>query len=166
MSKFRFFTVALSVAFLFTLVSSVNADPVHVPPGQVKFNLAEVDTFDVFDLGKADIRGLLSEHFANNNGNHFGFRNLFSEWFVNNGRPAGSDGELTNPFTNNGKHQGFSVASTRPGMRIGLSNPRNPQSSVSQNPEPTGMLLLGTGLAAGAAFLRRKTRKRKQAAKG
>ena len=62
---------------------------------------------------------------------------------------------------NNGKHLGFSVAATNGGVKFGLATPRNPSVSVTQNPEPTGMLLLGTGLAAGAAFARRRTRKRR-----
>jgi hypothetical protein len=166
MSKTRVLTAALSVAFLFTFASSVSADPVHVPPGQVKFNLFEVQTFDFSEIGKADIRALLSDHFANNNGNHFGFRNQLSDLSTSSDdRQLGSSGVLSeNPFANNnGKHLGFSVASTGRGLKIGLTNhPRRPNTSVTENPEPTGMILLGTGLAAGAAFLRRKTRGRRR----
>src|ERR1043166_5315229 len=42
---------------------------------------------------------------------------------------------------NNGRHLGFSVASFHGGVKFGLSNPRTPTASVTQNPEPTGMLL-------------------------
>ena len=58
---------------------------------------------------------------------------------------------------NNGKHLGFSVIAHRtgPGLIGGKTAP-----SVSQNPEPTAMVLLGTGLAASAAIARRKNRKR------
>ncbi len=161
MSRFKLLTVALSVAFLFTLTPSVKADPVDIPPGLEKFKLFEVQSFDFSDISKADIRGLLSEHFANNNGNHFGFRNSI-------GRPVDIAENSGSQFAlnNNGRRQGFSVAAVRPGMGFGLSNPRNPHSSVTPNPEPTGMLLLGTGLAAGAAFLRRKTRKRRNVNEG
>jgi MYXO-CTERM domain-containing protein len=130
MSKPGILTVAVSVVFLLTLASSVCADSVHLPPGLEKFNLVEGQTLDLPDVGKADLRGLLAEHFANNNG----------------------------------KHLGFSVAAFRGGMQFGLVNPRRrPSTSVTENPEPTGMLLLGTGLAAVAAFARRRARKRKRA---
>lgn len=173
MSKSVVFTVALCAACLFTLASSVSADPVRVPPGQVKLNLFEVQTSQLSDLGKADIRAMLSDHFANNNGNHFGFRNQLSDSFAaKHGRHVDSSDEVSDPFAgNNGKHLGFSVASNRGGMRFGLLDPRNPQNrtggdnnsrnSVTQSPEPTGMLLLGTGLAAGAAFLRRRMRRKR-----
>jgi hypothetical protein len=62
---------------------------------------------------------------------------------------------------NNGKHLGFSLAAFRQGPKLGIV--RSPQAQVapSQNPEPTAMVLLGTGLAAVAAFARRKSRKRR-----
>ena len=148
--------VALSVAFLFTLVSSVSADPVHLPPGLEKFKLSEVQALDFSDLSEVDIRGLLSDHFANNNGKHLGFINALR------GLTDDRDFEFANG-NNNGKHLGFSVASFNGGLKFGLSKPRRPiDTNVSQNPEPTAILLLGTGLAAGAAFVRRRTRKRRQ----
>lgn len=59
---------------------------------------------------------------------------------------------------NNGKHLGFSIAAVHQGPRLGIVKPLSP-SSVSQNPEPTAMVLLGTGLAAVAAFARRKRKR-------
>ena len=61
---------------------------------------------------------------------------------------------------NNGKHLGFSMSAVTRGPRLGIVRPISP-SSVSQNPEPTAMVLLGTGLAAVAAFARKKSRKRR-----
>src|SRR2546423_3977141 len=59
---------------------------------------------------------------------------------------------------NNGKHLGFSIAAFNHGPKLGIVRPAAP--AVSQNPEPTAMVLLGTGLAAVAAIARRKNRKR------
>ena len=60
---------------------------------------------------------------------------------------------------NNGKHLGFSMSAVNRGPRLGIVKPVSP--SVSQNPEPTAMVLLGTGLAAVAAFARKKGRRRR-----
>ena len=59
---------------------------------------------------------------------------------------------------NNGKHGGFSTA-IHQGPRLGIVRPSTPE--VSQNPEPTAMVLLGTGLAAVGAFARKLNRKRR-----
>ena len=61
---------------------------------------------------------------------------------------------------NNGKHLGFSMAAFHRGPRLGIVKPLSP-SSVSQNPEPTAMVLLGTGLAAVAALARKRSRTRR-----
>ena len=55
---------------------------------------------------------------------------------------------------NNGKHLGFSIAAAHRGPRLGIVRPQSP--GVSQNPEPTAMVLLGTGLAAVGAIARKK----------
>ena len=60
---------------------------------------------------------------------------------------------------NNGKHIGFSMTAVNRGPRLGIVKPVSP--SVSQNPEPTAMVLLGTGLAAVAALARKKGRRRR-----
>ena len=62
--------------------------------------------------------------------------------------------------SNNGKHLGFSVAAVRQGPNLGIVRGAAP--TVTQNPEPATMLLLGTGLAVvGAAFRRRRLQQRK-----
>ena len=59
---------------------------------------------------------------------------------------------------NNGKHLGFSVTSVNRNPMLGIVRPQAP--SVSQNPEPATMVLLGTGLAAITAFMRKRRRPR------
>lgn len=61
---------------------------------------------------------------------------------------------------NNGKHLGFSMTAFRQGPQLGIVRPQTP-AAATQNPEPTAMVLLGTGLAAVAAVARRKGRKRR-----
>ncbi|HEU4511051.1 MAG TPA: PEP-CTERM sorting domain-containing protein [Pyrinomonadaceae bacterium] len=60
---------------------------------------------------------------------------------------------------NNGKHLGFSIAAAHRGPRLGIVRPPSPD--VSQNPEPTAMVLLGTGLAAVAGLARKKKNKKR-----
>jgi hypothetical protein len=62
---------------------------------------------------------------------------------------------------NNGKHLGFSMTSVNRGPKLGIVRPPA-VGDVSQNPEPTAMVLLGTGLAAGGAFARKVNRRRKK----
>jgi len=61
---------------------------------------------------------------------------------------------------NNGKHLGFSMALAHNAPKPEIVRPL-PAASASQNPEPTAMVLLGTGLAAAAAFARKVNRRRK-----
>jgi hypothetical protein len=61
---------------------------------------------------------------------------------------------------NNGKHLGFSVTAINQAPRLGIVRPVT-SAAATQNPEPTAMVLLGTGLAAVAAFARRVNRKRR-----
>jgi hypothetical protein len=60
---------------------------------------------------------------------------------------------------NNGKHLGFSMAAAHRGPRLGIVKPQSPD--VSQNPEPTAMVLLGTGLAAIAGLARKKKNRKR-----
>lgn len=75
--------------------------------------------------------------------------------------PSAETGYLyTGQFeNNNGKHLGFSVSAVHRGPSLGIVRPQSP-ASVTQNPEPATMVLFGTGLAAAAGFVRRKSRKR------
>lgn len=59
---------------------------------------------------------------------------------------------------NNGRHLGFSMSAVSRGPRLGIVRPQAP--SVSENPEPATVLLLGTGLAAAAGLVRKKGRRR------
>ena len=61
---------------------------------------------------------------------------------------------------NNGKHLGFSMTSVNRGPKLGIVRPPATV-EVSQNPEPTAMVLLGTGLAAAGAFARKVNRRRR-----
>ena len=61
---------------------------------------------------------------------------------------------------NNGKHLGFSMTSVNRGPKLGIVRPPATV-EVSQNPEPTAMVLLGTGLAAVGAFARKTNRRRR-----
>ena len=55
---------------------------------------------------------------------------------------------------NNGKHFGFSATAIHRGPQLGIVRPTGP--TVTQNPEPATMILLGTGLAAVGAIIRRR----------
>ena len=131
MSRPRVLTLAVGLVFLLTVASSARADSIRVPPGLEKFNLVD---------GQVDAQILSFPETGKVELNE-----LLSEHFADN----------------NGRHLGFSAASFHGGVKFGLSHPRNPSTSVTQNPEPTGMLLLGTGLAAAAGLARRQVRRRK-----
>ena len=157
MTRSRVLTGIISVVFCLTLVSSVRADRAH---GDLtleklifaeKHNLLGIDIQSVLDTTYEYVG-----HFENNNGKHLGFRNLTN---IDIQRVADTSYLFAGQFeNNNGKHSGFSVA-IHQGPRLGIVRPSTP--SVSQNPEPTAMVLLGTGLAAAAALARKVNRKRR-----
>ena len=177
MNRSRVLTLAVSAIFLVTLVSSVRADSVHTPKALQKLNLGgEFQSLELSGLSKADWRDFLAEHFdtaefggfveqfEGNNGWHLG---LLKNGIVatNNSRfveSGGGNGNGLGNSGNNGKRIGFSMAQTNGGQKFGLFNhPRSPMPSVTENPEPTAMILLGTGLAGAAAFARKRARRRK-----
>ena len=155
MTRSRVLTGIISAVFCLTLVSTARADRAHGNLTLEKLIFAERH-----NLTDIVIESVLNYeyvgHFENNNGKHLGFRNLTNidiQSVVNTGYL------FAPPFeNNNGKHRGFSVAVVQ-GPRLGIVRPTTP--AVSENPEPTAMVLLGTGLAAAAAFARKLNRKRR-----
>ena len=160
MTRSRVLTGIVGAVFCLTLVSSARADRAHGDLRLEKLifaqqhNLTDFDIQSVVDAGYQYVG-----HFENNNGKHLGFGKLTDidvQSVVDTGYLFAAHFE-----NNNGKHRGFSVA-VHQGPRLGVVRPSNPSTSVSENPEPTAMVLLGTGLAAAAAFARKLNRKRRQ----
>ena len=155
MRKTRTWAACLGVLFLLTLTaSSARADSLRSDDMIVKLNNTEGHHNLVFrEEVRAAMPDLFAEFFEGNNGLHLGL--------LKNGGPA------IEFETNSGKHLGFSIASTNGGNKFGLF--KGPASSGSgatiPNPEPTAVLLLGTGLVAAGAYARKRFRKSGRAAK-
>ena len=158
MTRTRVLTSIVTAVFCLTLVSSARADRAHGNLTLEKLIFAE--RHNLFDF---DIQSVLNTdyeyvgHFESNNGKHLGFARLTS---IDIQRATDTAYLFAANFenNNNGKHGGFSTA-IHQGPRLGIVRPSTPE--VSQNPEPTAMVLLGTGLAAAAAFARKVNRKRR-----
>lgn len=155
MTRPRLLTGIVGAVFCLTLVSSARADKrVDMLLEKLIFaerhNLTDISIQN--DLGNYEYVG----HFENNNGKHLGFAKLTS---IDIQRVTGTAYLFAANFeNNNGKHGGFSTA-IHQGPTLGIVRPSTPE--VSQNPEPTAMVLLGSGLAAAAAFARKLNRKRR-----
>jgi hypothetical protein len=155
MTRTRVLRGIVTAVFCLTLGSSARADRAHGNLTLEKLIFAE--RHNLFDF---DIQSVLNTdyeyvgHFENNNGRHLGFARLTD---IDIQRVTDTAYLFAANFENNGKHGGFSAAIVQ-GPRLGVVRPTTPE--VSQNPEPTAMVLLGTGLAAAAAFARKLNRKR------
>ena len=159
MTRSRVLTGIISAVFCLTLVSSARADRAHGNLALEKLifaerhNLADIDIQSILATGYEYVG-----HFENNNGKHRGFSKLTN---IDVQRVLATSYLSAAPFEDSGKHRGFSVAAVHQGPRLGIVRPFTPSSDApSQNPEPTAMVLLGTGLAAAAAFARKFNRKR------
>lgn len=157
MTRSRVLTGIISAVCFLTLVSSARADRAHGNLALEKLIFAERHNLtDVQSVLNTDYEYV--GHFENNNGKHLGFRKLTN---IDVQRAADTSYLFAAKFeNNNGKHRGFSVAAVHHGPRLGIVRHIN-NPSVSQNPEPTAMVLLGSGLAAAAAFARKLNRKRR-----
>ncbi|HKV37377.1 MAG TPA: PEP-CTERM sorting domain-containing protein [Pyrinomonadaceae bacterium] len=151
MNKSRFVTLVVGVIFVMTLVSSVQADPIHSPKALQKLNLiGDFQTLELSSFSRRDFRDFLLEHF---DASEFG--GFLQHFEGNNGLHLG--------WFKNGKVESTSFSVLPNGRpKLGSKAAGRPLPEVKENPEPTAMLLLGTGLAGAATLARRRARRRKR----
>jgi hypothetical protein len=153
MRKARTWAACLGVLFLLPLtISSARADSFSAGDVLVKLNNSEGHHLNFREEVREAMPSLFAEFFEGNNGLHLGLLKNSAQETVFEG--------------NNGKHFGFSVATANRGNRTGLFRPTSSGGgsgesggSTIPNPEPTAVLLLGTGLVAAGAYARRHFRK-------
>ena len=157
MSKPRVLIGILGAVFFFTFTSSARADKVHANLFLEKLIYAERHNLTVLDSQLAETGYVYAGHFENNNGKHLGFgKHLGSSIVAQEETGYLYAGQFEN---NNGKHLGFSIVAQQCVPRPGTV--KTQPAIVTENPEPTAMVLLGTGLAAAGAYARMKHRKRR-----
>lgn len=153
MRKARTWAACLGVLVLVTLtISSARADSFSAVD-LVTLNNSEGHHLNFRDEVRSAMPSLFAEFFEGNNGLHLGLLKNNAQDLVFENSSA--------------KHLGFSVATANRGNRTGLF--RGPTSSgggsgegggsTIPNPEPTAVLLLGSGLVAAGAYARRRFRK-------
>ena len=160
MTRSRVLAGIISAVFCLTLVSSARADSSHGNDMQ----LEKLIFAQLHNLTNIDIQSLIGTnfvytgHFENNNGRHLGFGKLTD---IDIQRAVDTSYLFAANFeNNNGKHHGFSVVPVQQGPKL-VQTFTPAAAAPTQNPEPTAMVLLGTGLAAAAALARKVNRKRR-----